>query len=69
MAQSQQADNKKCNNLPVARYLSHLVAASCRGSISCMRAGTLDFSYMEIHTVKYIFWNEMINPYSEKNPH
>ena len=40
---------------PISRYYSHLVAVRGRCSISHVHAGTLGFTYMEIHTVKYIF--------------
>ena len=38
--------------------------------IGCMHAGTLGFTYMEIHTVKYIFClNEAINAFTEQIYH
>ena len=40
---------------PISRYYSHLVAVRGHCSISHVHAGTLGFTYMEIHTVKYIF--------------
>ena len=48
------------SNRPISRYYSHMVAVRGRCSISHVHAGTLGFTisgftYMEIHTVKYIF--------------
>ena len=42
-------------NRPISRNYSHLVAVRGRCSISHVHAGTLGFTYMEIHTVKSIF--------------
>ena len=39
----------------ISLYYSHLVAVKGRCNISHVHAGTLGFTYMEIHTVKYIF--------------
>ena len=56
---------------PISRYYSHLVAVRGRCSISYMHAGTLGFTYMEIHTVKYIFvWIKRWIPILNKSlPH
>ena len=56
---------------PISRYYSHLVAVRGRCSISHVHAGTLGFTYMEIHIVKYIFvWIERWIPILNKSlPH
>ena len=44
------------HNRPISRYYSHLVAVGGHHSISHIHAGTLGFTYLEIHTVKYILF-------------
>ena len=61
---SSQWNQMQALNRPISRYYSHLVAVRGRCSIGHVHAGTLGFTYMEIHTVKYILFES-----SDKSPH
>ena len=51
------------SNIPFARCYSHMAPVRGRGTITCIHAGMLGLSYMEIHTVNiYFCLNEEINP-------